>query len=158
MRLFVGNDSTNVLTIDAARSSFIPPAGEPLPLSAIVGREFAITLLPGENTSDTIDVLVTLQSGDQLKIALVWTLGAVVGSGTWVWETADAAADVPAQQLAVEPGRTSQPTAAPAAASPPAAAENAGSDFLVGVVGLALGVALLGLLVWGLWSLGSLLW
>jgi hypothetical protein len=158
MRLTVGNDSTNLLTIDAGRSSFITPAGEALPLSVIVGSDFATTLLPGEDTSDTIDVLATLQSGDQLKVALVWTLGALVGSATWVWETADAAAETPAQQLTVAPGRASQPTAAPAAASQPAAAEDAGGDFLVGVVGLALGLALLGLLVWGLWSLGSLLW
>jgi hypothetical protein len=158
MRLTVGNDSTNLLTIDATRSSFTTPVGEAVPLSVIVGRDFATTLLPGENTSDAIDVLATLQSGDQLKVALVWTLGALVGSATWVWETSDAAAETPAQQLTVAPGGDSQPTATPAAASQPATAEDAGGDFLVGVVGLALGLALLGLLVWGLWSLGSLLW
>jgi hypothetical protein len=70
----------------------------------------------------------------------------VVDTATWTWEIADTAPTGP------------EPNAAPAASSEPTVSEGAGGDSVVGVIGLALGVLLVALLGWGLWSLVSLLW
>jgi hypothetical protein len=144
--LTVENASTNLLTIDATRSTFTTPDGEARQLSTVVGSDFTMALLPGESASGAISAHVAVQSGDQLKLSLVWTLGAVVGTATWTWEIADAAPTGP------------QPNAVPAASSEPTVSEGAGGVNVVGVIGLALGVLLVALLGWGLWSLVSLLW
>jgi hypothetical protein len=90
-----------------------------------------------------------VQSGDRLKVFLAWTLGAVVGSGTWAWEIAEGAAPAP------KPTDAPAPTSAAASATPTTVSESTGSDYVIGLVGVAVGLVLLALLGWGLWSLVS---
>ncbi len=149
--LSVRNDSTNLLALDVARSSLLFPGGNAYPLSAFAQSGFGATLLPGNSASGTIGVSVPLLAGDRVELFLAWTLGAVVGSGTWTWEIAEAAA--PAS------GPTAAPATTPAAisAAQTAPPEGTGNDYVTGLVGLALGLVLLALLGWGLWSLVSAL-
>jgi len=150
MHLVIGNDSTNVLTIDLARSSFVPPDGEPHPLTTYVSADFAATLLPGEGTSDEIDLLEAFEIGDQLKLYLVWTLGADVDSAVWVWGVAAPVAEPAPQKTSAAPAKTAQaPTANP---PQPAADGGAVSDFLIGLAVVAVGLVVLGVLVWILWA------
>lgn len=148
----VRNDSTNLLAIDVSRSALLLPDGTAYPLSAFVKSDFGVALLPGNSASGTIAVSAPVQSGDRLKLFLAWTLGAVVGSGTWTWEIAEAAASAP--QPAVAPAPT--PVAA-SATQPPVSEGTSSSDYVIGLVGVALGLVLLALLGWGLWSLVSAL-
>jgi len=148
--LSVRNDSTNLLALDVARSALLLPDGTSYPLAAFAKSDFGATLLPGNLASGTIGVSVPVQSGDRLELFLAWTLGAVVGSGTWTWEIAEAAA--PAPQPTVAPA----PTPAAASATQPPVSADTSSDYVIGLVGVALGLVLLALLGWGLWSLGSL--
>jgi len=148
--LSVRNDSTNLLAIDVSRSALLLPDGTAYPLSAFVKSDLGATLLPGNSASGTIGVSAPVQSGDRLKLFLAWTLGAVVGSGTWTWEIAEAAA--PAPQPTVAPAPT---PAAASATQPPVSEGTSNSDYVIGLVGVALGLVLLALLGWGLWSLVS---
>jgi hypothetical protein len=153
-RLALKNASTNLLTIDGARSTLAAAGGEARPLGTLLGTEFVTSLLPGAQTSDTLDILAPVQAGDRLTLHLVWTLGAIVSSATWVWEIADtsaSAAPVAPQATPAEPARSSQP-AAPTTA-PVTAADNGGSDTLLGLIGLMAGLALIGLVAWGIWAL-----
>jgi len=151
--LSVRNDSTNLLTLDVARSALLLPDGNAYPLSAFAGGDFGTALLPGGFASGTIGVAAPLQTGSRLELFLAWTLGAVVESGTWMWEVVEAApASGPAAATTAAPARAP----AAAAATQPTAAEDTSSDYVIGVVGLALGVLLVVLLGWGLWSLLSL--
>jgi hypothetical protein len=86
-----------------------------------------------------------------LDLFLAWTLGAVVGIGTWTWDIAEAAA--PAPQPTVAPA----PTPAAVSATQPTVSADTSSDYVIGLVGVALGLVLLALLGWGLWSLVSVL-
>jgi hypothetical protein len=138
------------LAIDVSRSALLLPDGTAYPLSAFVKSDFGATLLPGNSASGTIGVSAPVQSGDRLKLFLAWTLGAVVGSGTWTWEIAEAAAPAPQPTVAPAPAH-----AAASATQPPVSADTS-SDYVIGLVGVALGLVLLALLGWGLWSLGSL--
>jgi hypothetical protein len=148
--LSVRNESTNLLTLDGLRSSIVIPDGSAYPLSAFTQSNLGAAILPGGSASGTFGVLAPLQAGDRLKLPLSWTLGAVVGSGTWTWEIAEAVA--PASELATAAGTTP----APAAATPvQTIAEGTGSDYTIGLVGLGVGLVLLALLGWGLWSLVS---
>jgi hypothetical protein len=147
MRLAVANDSTNVLTIDPARSFIVSTDGEPQPLAALVRADFAKPLLPGEETSDEIDLLDAFQHGDRFKVSLVWTLGAIVDAAVWVWEVTDVAGEASPQKTPPTPGEISPATASSSAA------DGASGNVFLGVVAIVLGVALVGLLVWGLWSL-----
>jgi hypothetical protein len=149
--LSVRNDSTNLLAIDVSRSALLLPDGTAYPLSAFVKSDFGATLLPGNSASGTIGVAAPVRSGDRVKLFLAWTLGALVGSGTWAWEVAEAAASAP--QPAVAPA----PTPAAASATQPPVSESTSSDYVIGLVGVALGLVLLALLGWGLWSLVSAL-
>jgi hypothetical protein len=153
-RLAVRNLSNNLLTIDGARSFLIAGAGEVRSLATLVGGDFSMALLPGKGTADTMDVLAPLAAGDQLKLHLVWTLGAIVSSATWVWDILDSSAIEAAPAARTPP--TAPAAAAPAAhlsASTAAASHDAGDDFIIGLIGVALVLAVLGLVVWGFWSL-----
>jgi hypothetical protein len=153
--LSVRNNSTNLLALDVARSALLLSDGKSYPLAAFAKSDFGATLLPGNLASGTIGVSVPVQTGDRLELFLAWTLGATVGSGTWMWEVVEAApASGPAAATTAAPARA--PAATAAAATQPTAAEGTSSDYVIGVVGLALGVLLLVLLGWGLWSLLSL--
>jgi hypothetical protein len=148
--LSVRNDSTNLLAIDVSRSALLLPDGTAYPLSAFLKSDFGATLMPGNSASGTIGVSAPVQSGNRLDLFLAWTLGAVVGTGTWTWEIAEAAAPAP------EPPVAPAPTPAAASATQPTVPADTSSDYVIGLVGVALGLVLLVLLGWGLWSLGSL--
>jgi hypothetical protein len=149
--LSVRNDSTNVLALDITRSALLLADGTAYPLAAFAKSDLATALMPGNVASGTLGLSTSLQSGDQLKLFLAWTLGAVVGSGTWTWGIAEAAAAAP------QPAAVRAPTPARASATQPTVSESASSDYVIGLVGVALGLVLLALLGWGLWSLVSLL-
>jgi hypothetical protein len=149
--LSVRNDSTNLLALDVARSALLLPDGKAYPLVAFAKSDFGATLLPGNSASGTIGVSAPVQSGDRLELFLAWTLGAVVGSGTWTWEIAEAAA--PASGPTAAPATTPAVVSATQTTTP----EGTGSDYVIGLVGLALGLVLLALLGWGVWSLVSAL-
>lgn len=152
--LAVRNASTNLLTIDGARSTVIVGAGDARLLGTLLGSGFVTTLLPGAQTSDTIDILAPVELGDQLKLHLVWTLGAIVNSATWVWEIVDPSAlaapvtPQPAPPGATKPAQPGSP--APDATPTPT---DAGSDVLLGLLGLLAGLALVGLIALGIWAL-----
>jgi hypothetical protein len=156
--LVVRNTSTNLLTIDVARSTVIVGAGDARPLGTLLGSGFVAALLPGAQTSDTLDILAPVELGDQLTLHLVWTLGAIVNSATWVWEIVDPAAPAapvtpqppPSRPVPAKPVPT-QP--APAAPDATPATDSAGSGVLLGLLGLLAGLALVGLIAWGIWAL-----
>lgn len=161
--LAVRNASTNLLTIDGARSTVIVGAGDARPLGALLGSGFVTALLPGAQTSDTLDILAPVELGAQLKLHLVWTLGAIVNSATWVWEIVDPSAPAapvtpqpaPAKPVPAEPVPTQPAPAEPGSPAPDAApaTDNAGSDVLLGLLGLLAGLALVGLIALGIWAL-----
>jgi hypothetical protein len=155
--LSVRNESTNLLTLDGTRSSFVIPDGTAYPLSAFTQSNLGTAILPGGFASGTIGVLFPLQVGHRLKVSLAWTLGALVGSGTWTWEIATAAAPSSEPAAAVSTASPTPSTPAPAATSsaPTTAHEGGGSDYIIGLAAVALGLVLLALIAWGLWSLGS---
>jgi hypothetical protein len=147
--LSVRNDSTNVLGLDITRSALLLADGTAYPLAAFAKSDLATALMPGNSASGTLGVSAPVQSGDRLKLLLAWTLGAVVGSGTWTWEIAEAAAPAP------QPTAAPAPTPAAASATQPPVSADTSSDYIIGLVGVALGLVLLALLGWGLWSLVS---
>jgi hypothetical protein len=153
--LILANDSSNLLTLDAARSSFIGPDGDARQLVSVIDSGFAPTLLPGTATACTLRAPVAVQTGDVVKVFLAWTRGAVSESATWVLEIADAAPPVPpTTAVHATPAQPATPSSAPAPAPAP---QDTSGDSLLGGVALLLGLALVVLLGWGLWTLGSLL-
>ncbi len=156
--LVVRNASTNLLTMDLARSTVLVGAGDARPLGTLLGSGFVAALLPGAQTSDTLDILAPVELGDQLTLHLVWTLGAIVNSATWVWEIVDPSAPAaPVTPQPTPPGATkpAQPVPTqPAPAEPGSpATDDAGSDVFLGLLGLLAGLALVGLIAWGIWAL-----
>ncbi len=163
LRLTVANESANLLTIDTARSSFVSPDGEVRPLMAFLGSDFRAILLPGESTSGVLDALGVVQVGDEFRLGIVWTLGALVEAGAWTWRIVDASvpqvAALPDSAAGAETPSGADATAGSDAPDAGVSADVDGNgDYVLGLAGLALGLVLVALLGWGLWSLGSLLW
>ncbi len=156
--LSIANESTNLVTLDTARSTFTAPGAEPRALASVGAAGFAATIFPGQTLSGTVDVLAPLASGDRFTLTLVWTRGADADSATWRWEVVDL---TPAAQPATEPVPQPQPQPAVVTvpttveASPETPAPTAGSDFVLGLIGIAAVVALLALVAWALWSFGG---
>lgn len=154
VHLTVRNTSTNVLRIDLARSSFRSPDGSVYPLSAVVGGDFSVAMLPGESVTGTIAALDPAAVGDRWAVVLVWVLGANVDTATWVWEMADvviATSSAPATTV-------EDPAAEPAADSPTATAtpvDTSRADLWIGILALVVGLSLLALLAWGVWHLAG---
>jgi hypothetical protein len=151
LQLTVKNHSTVLLIVDGTRSSFTTPDGQLHQLSAGISGDFTAPLLPGGAVSGVLSGLGALQAGNQLKVRLVWTLGAVVGSATWVWEMEGAPATTPETPSQA----ASPPTQGNAEVSQPATTGSAGSDYLIGLTAIVAGLVLLVVLGWGLWSLLS---
>lgn len=153
-RFAVKNASTNLLSIDSARSSLTVSDGEARPLGALLGTEFVRSLLPGVQTSDTLDILTPVQVGDQMKLHLVWTLGAIVDSATWVWQIADPSAPpAPVAPPAAPPTTVKPAPPAPAPTTPTTTEAPVAADSLLGLIALVAGLAIVGLLAWGIWAL-----
>ena len=150
-QLTVKNHSTVLLAVDGTRSSFITPDGQIHQLSSSLSKDFTAPLLPGESASGTLGNLGALQNGSQLKVRLVWTLGAVVGSATWVWQMEDAST----ADLVETPAPTPAPVPTPAGTSQSSSTESANSDYVIGLIAVVAGLVVLALLGWGLWSLLS---
>ena len=152
--LTVQNHSTVLLTVDGTRSSFITPDGQIHQLSSGISSDFTTPLLPEGSASGTLGNLGALQSGSRLEVRLVWTLGAVVGSATWVWQMEDASA-APQTSSATSTPTTLAPATAQTGTSPSGPAAGADSDYVIGLVAVVAGLVVLALLGWGLWSLLS---
>lgn len=156
--LSIANESTNLVTLDVARSTFTAPGAEPRALASVGAAGFSTTIFPGQTLSGAIDVLAPLASGDRFTLTLVWTRGADADSATWRWEVVE---PTPAVSPAIEP--TPQPEPQPTVlplptttdAAPDAPAPTEGSDFTLGLIAIASVVALLALVVWALWSFGG---
>ncbi|MEW5826501.1 MAG: hypothetical protein AB1778_06670 [Candidatus Bipolaricaulota bacterium] len=158
MRLGILNDTTNVLTIDLARSFLSAKGGEPVPLSLLAASDFSPTLLPSKEGSLTTRVLGSFGPGDRIELSLVWTLGADVDAATWAWEIVAAPdvtpTEVSSEQLTAEPLPPAEVQPTPEETE--LGETDAGpSDVVLGFVGLAVGLALLALVVLALWGLAT---